>query len=77
MLVSIYIHDDRYSVPTWRTIEIMAEEAAGIARYVVRSNEHYARVELRMEDTLIATATRDDLDASPEAYPRNEAGPLT
>lgn len=60
ILVSVYIHDDRYSVPTWRTAEITAEEASGFARKLISSNEHYARVDLRLEDTLIATATRDE-----------------
>jgi hypothetical protein len=61
ILVSIYIHDDRYRVPTWRATEIKAEEATAFARHLIAANEHYARVDLVLDDTLIATAQRSEL----------------
>lgn len=64
ILVLVYIHDDRYSVPTWRTAEITAEQASTVAREPIGSNAHYARVELRYDDTLIAAATREGANAA-------------
>jgi hypothetical protein len=61
ILVSVYIHDDRYSVPTWRAVEIMAEEASAYARLLLTANEHYARVELVLDNTLIAKAERSEV----------------
>lgn len=62
--VSVYIHDDRYGVPTWRTADILAEEATSFARHLVNASEHYRRVDLVLDDTLIASAGRDEHVAS-------------
>jgi hypothetical protein len=63
ILISIYIHDDRYQALTWRTVEINAKEATAFARYLIASSPHYRKVELRVDDTLIAVASKDELIA--------------
>lgn len=58
--VIVYIHDDRYDAPTWRTADILAEEAASFARHLVNASEHYRRVDLVLDDMLIASAHREE-----------------
>jgi hypothetical protein len=61
ILIFIYIHDDRYTVPTWRTADIRAEDATALARALIASNDHYRRVDLWLDDQLIALANRTEL----------------
>lgn len=58
VLVSVYIFDDRYGVPTWRTVDLRPEDASAFARSLLASCQHYRRVELRLDDALIAMADR-------------------
>jgi hypothetical protein len=57
-LISIYIWDARYSVPTWQVVELETHQANAFGLDVLYSDAHYARVELWLDETCLAAVAR-------------------
>jgi hypothetical protein len=63
----LYVHDDRYSVPTLDTVIVRNDQRASeIAAKRLASSDHYRGVEIWEDERLVCRFDRDGSPARPE-----------
>lgn len=61
----LYVHDERYAVPTLHLLSADTEfEARRLARACLAETRHHQRVELWLGDNQVAAWTRDSAEAA-------------
>jgi hypothetical protein len=62
MICTIFIEDDRYSVPTISILPVAdIARALAFAERKLRSSAHYLQIEARQQDELLFVLSRDDI----------------
>lgn len=68
-VLSLFIHDDRYTAPSLVLLVGETEEGARrLAAADLRDNPHHLAIEVRVDDTLIFALDRGDPSAAPPVW---------